>query len=162
MRIVPAAVLGREDERTGCGDRSHISLCEERYGGPSGHTKQGCGHIGLPVAGRNSSTRGVAKGAGRHGDRLTRRILLRVALGWNLLADLPSCTKSLLWVVLCRRGTGCHTWWCNVHSALCRRGRRGPRWGHVYSDVPNVDGQSNNSVRGFQRYLQHKQSLWTE
>lgn len=81
MRVVPAAVLGREDEGAGCGDRSHISLCEERYGGPSGHTEQWRGHIGLPVAGRNGSAGGVAKGAGRHGDRLTRRILLRVTLG---------------------------------------------------------------------------------
>lgn len=81
MRVVPAAVLRRKDERTGSGDRSHISLCEERYGGSSGHTEQGSGHIELPVAGRNGSAGGVAKGAGRHGDWLTRRILLRVTLG---------------------------------------------------------------------------------
>lgn len=81
MRVVPAAVLGREDERTGSGDGSHISLCEERYGGPSGHTEQGRGHVGLPVAGGNSSSGGVAKGAGRHGDRLARRVLLGVTLG---------------------------------------------------------------------------------
>lgn len=87
VRVVPAAVLRREDERTGCGNRSHISLCEERYGGASGNTEQGGGHVGLPVAGRNSRTRGVTKGAGRHGDRLTRWILLRVTLGRNLLAD---------------------------------------------------------------------------
>lgn len=70
MRVVPAAVLGRKDERTGCGDRSHISLREERDGGSSGHTEQRRGRVGLPVAGRNGSAGGVAEGAGRHGDGL--------------------------------------------------------------------------------------------
>lgn len=71
MRVVPAAVLWREDERTGSGDGSHVSLGEERYGGPGGHTEQGSGRVGLSVARRKGRTRCVAEGAGGHGDRLT-------------------------------------------------------------------------------------------
>lgn len=149
MRVLPAAVLGRKDERTGCGDGSHISFCEERYGGPGGHAEQGSWCIRLPVAGRNGSAGGVAKGAGRHGDRLTRRILLRVTLGWNLLIDQPACTKSLLRVVLRWRGTGCHAWWRDVRGAARRSGGHGPRWRQVDGNVANVDGQSNDSIRGF-------------
>lgn len=64
VRIVPAAVLWREDEGTGSGDRNHISLCEERYGGPGGHTEQGSRSIGPSVAGRQGCTGCVAEGAG--------------------------------------------------------------------------------------------------
>lgn len=71
MRIVAAAVLWRENERTGGGDRSHVSLSEERYSGTGGHTEQWSRHVGLPVAGRQCCTWCVAEGAGGHGDWLT-------------------------------------------------------------------------------------------
>lgn len=71
MRVVPAAVLWRQDERTGRGDGSYISLSKERDGGSGGDTEQGSGRIRLSVAGRKGSAGGVAKGAWGHGDGLT-------------------------------------------------------------------------------------------
>lgn len=151
MRVVPAAVLWREDERTGCGDRSHISLSEERYGGPGGHTEQGSGRIGLSVAGRKGCAWCVAEGTGRHGDRLTWGILLRVTLCGNLLTGYAPCTQPLLWLLLRRRGTGCHACCpsCDGRTALHWTGGHGPRRRQVHSNVPNVDGQSNDCVWRF-------------
>lgn len=95
MRVVAAAVLWREDERAGGGDRSHVSLGEERYGGPGGHTEQRGGGVG-PEAGRQRYPGGLAEGAGGHGDRLPRGVLLRVTLGGELLTAHAPCTHPLL------------------------------------------------------------------
>lgn len=108
MRVVPATVLWREDERAGGGDGSHVPLGEERYGGPGGHAEQGGGGVGPPVAGGEGGAGGVAEGAGRHGDGLARRILLRVALGGDLLAGSAHRTQLLLRLVLGRGSAGGH------------------------------------------------------
>lgn len=148
MRVVAAAVLWREDERAGSGDRSHVSLGEEGYGGPGGHTEQGGGRVGPPVAGRRGSTRRRAEGTGERGDRLTRGILLRVTLGGNLLTGHDACTQLLLRGRSTRRharrtGGAAEVW----------TGQRGPRRRQVDRDVPDEDGQRDDRVRGLQGHL---------
>lgn len=151
MRVVAAAVLWRENERTGSGDRSDVSLCEERYGGPGGHTEQGSWCVGPSAAGRQRCTGGVTEGARGHGDWLTWGILLRVTLGGNLLAGHTTCTQPLLQILLHRRGAGCHACHagCDDRTAVIWTGRHGPRRRQVYSDVPDIDGQSDDCVWRF-------------
>lgn len=107
MRVVPAAVLWRQDQGTGSGNGSHISFGEERYRCSSGETKQWGGHVGPPVSWRHCRTWRVAEGAGRHGDGLPGGVLLGVAFCRNLLADRASCAQTLVQVLLCRWSGGC-------------------------------------------------------
>lgn len=141
MRVVPT-VLWRENEWTGSGDWSHIPLSEERYSGSSWHTEQWSG-CAWSVTGRLRCTRRMAEGAGRHGDWLAWRVLLRVALCGNLLIGIAPCAQlSFRLLLLHRWGTG--------HHPSCGRSRHcttvvwtighGPRWRQVYSDVSYVDG----------------------
>lgn len=88
MCEVPGAVLRGEYERTGRGYWGGVSLCEERDGGPSGHTEQRRrGVVGTSLAGWESCTGSVAKCAGGHGGGLAGLVLLGVALSRDLLAD---------------------------------------------------------------------------
>ena len=161
MRVVPAAVLWRENEGTGSGYRSHVSLGEERYGGPGGHAEHGSRRVGPPEAGRQRRTRGLAVGAGRHGDRLTEGILLRVTLGRDLLAGHARGTRPLVW--LRRGGTGLDPRCAGCDGAAAAAvwsGGNGPRWRQVHGDVADVDGQSDDCVRRLQRHLEHTFTLW--
>lgn len=109
VRVVPAAVLWRQDEGAGGGDGGHvIALAEEWDGGTGGDAEQGRRGVGLSVAGREGHAGGVAKGAGRHADRLAQGVLLGMALGGDGLAGEAPCTQSLLRIVLSRWSAGHH------------------------------------------------------
>lgn len=143
LRVVPTAVLWRENEGAGSGDRGHISLCEERYGGSSGDAEQRRGCVGSSVAGRQRCTRSVAEGAGGHADRLPQWILLWVTFGGNLLTSNTPCAQSVIWLLLCRRGAGghpCCSSRCHSCTTAVWAGGHGPRRRQVHSNVPDVDG----------------------
>lgn len=143
MWVFPGAVFRGQDEGTGSGHWRCITVCEERYGGPCGQTEQRSragGGLGRLWRDR---TRRLTEHTGRHGERHTGRVLLRMTLGGDLLAVYSSSTQRTLQVVLRRRCTGdygcraeaCHgRHWCTLSDGARNGGSQ------VYSNVPNVDG----------------------
>lgn len=155
VRVVPAAVLWRQDEGAGGGDGGHvIALAEEGDGGAGGDAEQGGRGVGLSVARREGHAGGVAKGAGRHGDRLAQGVLLGVALGGDGLAGEAPRTQSLLRIVLNWRSTGRHARRACRIAAVHGAGRHRPRWRQGHGNVPDVDGQSHHCLRRLERHLQ--------
>lgn len=143
MWVFPGAVFRGQDERTGSGHWRCITICEERYGGPCGQTEQrsravrGLGGLWC------DRTRRLTERTGRHGERHTGRVLLRMTLGGDLLAVYSSSTQRTRQVVLHRRCAGdygcrAEAWhgrhWCALSDGARNGGSQ------VCSNVPNVDG----------------------
>lgn len=156
MGVVPAAVLGGQDERAGRGDgRDVVALAEEGDGGAGGDAEEGGRGVGLPAAGREGHAGGVAEGAGGHADCLAQGVLLRVALGGDGLAGEAPGAQGLLGLLLHRRSAGRQAGRARrVGAATAHRtGRHRSGRGQAHRNVPDVDGQSHDRVRRLERDL---------